>query len=302
MTLINLGTAWWHYRKDASLWSTDRADRFWALESWLTRTPRIAWFSFFLAITLFFPPLDNLSVLVKDIGLVPHEAHIARENDTQALFACETIALLSLLLDHTHQFHVYFRGIASQIWIYYSGLVYSLACLLLTITWFVQSAGKWEQEGDKSKVGNSSHNVLLLCRTFVQMCSFFFGSLCRVRNCRTSCYVHSDWTFRISWCMQGDLSCWLLREFPVKLLQTSPIQLQDAFEFAKRYSIFAFLVCHHVFLLAKCLSRIDDLLDTMILRRARWRDWNVFKGGCLWKITKAETQRPVRTCQEMGNR
>ena len=74
---------------------------------------------------------------------------------------------------------------------------------LLTIIWFVQSAEKWEQEGDKSKVGNSSHNVLLLCRTFVQMCSFFFGSLCRVRNCRTSCYVHSDWTFRISWCMQG---------------------------------------------------------------------------------------------------
>ena len=83
---------------------------------------------------LAFFPLDNLSVFVKDIGLVPHEAHIARENDTQALFACETIALLSLLLDHTHQFHVYFRGIASQIWIYYSGLVYSLACLLLTIT------------------------------------------------------------------------------------------------------------------------------------------------------------------------
>ena len=64
---------------------------------------------------------------------------------------------------------------------------------LLTIIWFVQSAEKWEQEGDKSKVGNSSHNVLLLCRTFVQMCSFFFGSLCRVRNCRTSRYVHSDW-------------------------------------------------------------------------------------------------------------
>ena len=131
MTLINLGTAWWHYRKDASLWSTDRADRFWALETWLTRTPRIAWFSFFLAITLFFPPLDNLSVLVKDIGLVPHEAHIARENDTQALFACETIALLSLLLDQPHQFHVYFREVASQIWIYYSGLVYSRACLMI---------------------------------------------------------------------------------------------------------------------------------------------------------------------------
>ena len=174
---------------------------------------------------------------------------------------------------------------------------------LLTITWFVQSAGKWEQEGDKSKVGNSSHNVLLLCRTFVQMCSFFFAVYAAWEIVgQVVMYTAIERTCRISWCMQGDLSCWLLREFPVKLLQTSPIQVQDAFEFAKRYSIFACLVCLHVCLLAKCLSRIDDLLDTMILRRARWRDWNVFKGGCLWKITKAETQRPVRTCQEMGNR
>lgn len=54
--------------------------------------------------------LYNLSV--KDIGHVPHEAHIAREIDIQALFACESKALLSLLFYHNHHFHVYFRGSA----------------------------------------------------------------------------------------------------------------------------------------------------------------------------------------------
>ena len=74
---------------------------------------------FLFPCTHFFFPLDNL--LQKDIVLVPHEAHIARGIDTQALFAFDAQALFSLQLDDTHQFSLLFPW---NRFTNYSGLVY----------------------------------------------------------------------------------------------------------------------------------------------------------------------------------
>ena len=81
-----------------------------------------------------------------------------------------------------------------------------------------------------------------------------------------------------------DLSCWLLREFPVKILQTSPIQLQDAVESAKWCSMFACLACQHV------CSQVS------VLYRWSYRYNDAPQGEMAW-LKCLQRKRPLRDNQ-----
>ena len=66
---------------------------------------------------------------------------------------------------------------------------------LLTRPWFWQSAAKWEEESDKSKVGNSRINVLILCCNFVQDVFTRLFAVCAMLHekiARHLWYVQSD--------------------------------------------------------------------------------------------------------------
>jgi len=109
MMLIKIVTAWCHHQKDRPLWSTDRAHRLWALDSWHTRTHGNAWCSFFSLRPLccffwFFFENSSQNILV-------YEARIARGIDTEALLLCLSYSITPT--DSTS----FFRGTASETWI-----------------------------------------------------------------------------------------------------------------------------------------------------------------------------------------
>ena len=231
--LINIVTAWWRSQKGRPRWSHDWAHRIWALESWHTRAHQHSWCSLCsLALIFFVWQFER-----QDVGLVSYEACIAGGIDTQTLLLYLTCSITPA------NFMSVVRGTASGK-MRYSRVVSSNACFVITLlkkNLILQSAGKWEEESDKSKVDHSRFNVLfcavLLCSVCSHMCLLSFAAW---ENSTTLVweliYVQSiraiERTYRNICCMHGDLSCWLLREFPVKLLQTSPVQ-QDSWRGCK---------------------------------------------------------------------
>ena len=98
--LINIVTAWCHHQKDRPLWSTDRAHRFWDLDSWHTRTHENTWCAFcFLALTLLF---FFLRIRARKTSVLSPVRRVLLKESTLRLscFVSPT--------HHTRQFHVYF--------------------------------------------------------------------------------------------------------------------------------------------------------------------------------------------------
>jgi hypothetical protein len=107
---------------------------------------------------------------------------------------------LSLLLDHTHQFLVYcpwscFRKNA----LLASSIIQMLASWCTTDANFLQSAARWEEESDKSKVDHSRVNVLILCCTLMRyVCTHVLAVFCRMRNSTTLVWELALCTERLS--------------------------------------------------------------------------------------------------------
>lgn len=221
--LIDTVTAWWHYQKDQPLRGIDRAHCVRAMESWHSRTHQDARCSFcFLAFSLFVSP-HHLSIKKK---LSCKRRFVVGGIDIRSLccVSCSTAPNL---------FHVCFPAKKTQNMNtiarkeekrdYSKHLPHDK---LLTRTWFLKSAESWEDDADKMKVGNC-RNVLIACFNFVQNVIQMVWCLCCMRKEQdTMVQEHVPCTQRVqrtAWCMQRDLSCWLLKHIPVSFLQESQI-------------------------------------------------------------------------------
>ena len=92
--LINIVTAWWRSQKGRPLWSHDWAHRVWALESWHPRTHQHAWCSLCSLVLIF-----CLTIWAsRRQSCLAWGAYSWRNRHPSSL-------ALSLLLDHTRQFH-----------------------------------------------------------------------------------------------------------------------------------------------------------------------------------------------------